>query len=129
MNLIQQHRQQLGTTSLRVPRASFYRQQRPKTTTARVVTRKPPEHAVSEPERQTVQVTLYEPRFVHLALPQVYAQLLEEGRCLCSIRTMYRLLAANDEVRGTPGRGTLVAIKRMRPPTPERTGMHSAIAE
>jgi len=103
MNLIQQHRRQLGTTSLcralKVPRASFYRQQSRKTTTAMVVTRKPPEHALSQAERQRVLTTLHEPRFVDLAPPQVYAQLLEEGRYLCSIRTMYRLLAANDEVR------------------------------
>lgn len=102
MSLIQEHRQQLGTTSLcralDVPRASFYRQQRPKPVTALVVTRKRPQHALSEAEQQTVLATLHEPRFVDLAPPQVYAQLLEEGRYLCSIRTMYRLLAANDEV-------------------------------
>jgi len=103
MSLIQEHRRELGTTSLcqalEVPRASFYRQQSDKTLTALVVTRKPPEHALSQAERQTVLATLHEPRFVDLAPPQVYAQLLEEGRYLCSIRTMYRLLAANDEVR------------------------------
>ena len=43
--------------------------------------------------------TLHKPRFVDLAPAQVYAQLLEEGRYLCSIRTMYRLLSANNEVR------------------------------
>ena len=103
MSLIEQHRQDLGTTSLcralEVPRASFYRQHSPKDVTALVVTRKPPEHALSQAERQTVLATLHEPRFVDLAPPQVYAQLLEEGRYLCSVRTMYRLLAANDEVR------------------------------
>ena len=33
-----------------------------------------------------------------LALVQVYAHLLDEGRYLCSARTMYRLLAACQEV-------------------------------
>ena len=103
MSLIQQHRQQLGTASLcralEVPRASFYRQRHPKAETDLVVARKRPEHALSEAERQTVLATLHERRFVDLAPPQVYAQLLEEGRYLCSIRTMYRLLAAHDEVR------------------------------
>jgi len=103
MNLIQQHHQQVATLSLcralEVPRASFYRQQSRKTSTALVVIRKRPEHALSEAERQTVLATLHEPRFVDVAPPQVYAQLLEEGRYLCSIRTMYRLLAAHDEVR------------------------------
>jgi putative transposase len=54
---------------------------------------------LSQAEQQRVLATLHEPRFVDVAPPQVYAQLLEEGRYLCSIRTMYRLLAANDEVR------------------------------
>ena len=103
MSLIQEHRPQLGAAplcqALDVPRASFYRQQSPKTTTAMVVTRRPPEHALSQAEQQTVLATLHEPRFVDLAPPQVYAQLLEEGRYLCSIRTMYRLLAAHEEVR------------------------------
>jgi hypothetical protein len=45
--------------------------------------------------------TLHEPRFVDLAPAEVYATLLDEGRYLCSERTMYRLLAAHHEVRGT----------------------------
>ena len=42
---------------------------------------------------------LHEPAFVDLAPAQVYAQLLDEERYLCSERTMYRILAANHEVR------------------------------
>lgn len=103
MSLIEQHRQRLGAASLcralEVPRASFYRQRQRNTATALVVIRKRPEHALSDGERQTVLATLHEPRFVDLAPPQVYARLLEEGQYLCSIRTMYRLLAAHQEVR------------------------------
>lgn len=103
MSLIEQHRQRLGTLSLcqalEVPRASFYRQRVRKTPTAWAGIRKRPEHALSDGERQTVLATLHEPRFVDLAPPQVYARLLEEGQYLCSVRTMYRLLAANEEVR------------------------------
>ena len=33
------------------------------------------------------------------SLSNIFATLLDEGRYLCSIRTMYRLLAANAEVR------------------------------
>ena len=43
--------------------------------------------------------TLHESRFVDLAPAEVYATLLEEGRNLCSERTMYRILAAHQEVR------------------------------
>jgi len=42
---------------------------------------------------------LHEPRFVDLAPAEVYATLLDEGRYLCSERTMYRVLAAHQEVR------------------------------
>lgn len=104
MNTIEQHRQQIGTLplceALDIPRASFYRRQQPKSVDITPVMPRPlPEHALSEAEQQKVLAVLHEPRFVDLAPPQVYAQLLEEGRYLCSIRTMYRLLAANNEVR------------------------------
>ena len=42
---------------------------------------------------------LHGPRFVDKAPRQVYATLLDEGVYLCSIRTMYRILEANGEVR------------------------------
>jgi putative transposase len=42
---------------------------------------------------------LHAPRFVDLAPAQVYAGLLDEGRYVCSERTMYRILAAHQEVR------------------------------
>jgi putative transposase len=103
MSLIEQHRQEINTLSLcealEIPRASFYRQQAQNDSTAPVVPRTRPVHALSESEQQTVLATLHEPRFVDLAPPQIYAQLLEEGLYLCSIRTMYRLLKANNEVR------------------------------
>lgn len=42
---------------------------------------------------------LHQEEFVDLAPAEVHARLLDEGRHLCSIRTMYRLLDASDEVR------------------------------
>jgi putative transposase len=50
-------------------------------------------------DRKIVLDVLHEPRFADLAPAQVYATLLEEGRYLCSIRTMHRVLAENAEVR------------------------------
>ena len=103
MSMIEQHRPEIGTLplcqALEVSRASFYRQQTKDTSTVSLVARQRPEHALSDAEQQTVLATLHAPRFVDLAPPQVYCQLLEEGQYLCSIRTMYRLLAANHEVR------------------------------
>ncbi|MEU0518342.1 hypothetical protein [Streptosporangium sp. NPDC006007] len=43
--------------------------------------------------------TLNSCRFIDKAPPQVWATLLDEGRYLCSICTMYRLLRAEDGVR------------------------------
>ena len=42
---------------------------------------------------------LHEPRFVDLSPAEVHATVLEEGRYLCSVRTMHRILAENAEVR------------------------------
>ena len=42
---------------------------------------------------------LHEPRFVDRAPAQVYTQLLDEGRYVCSERTLYRILEAHQEVR------------------------------
>jgi putative transposase len=50
-------------------------------------------------ERQGVLDLLREDRFVDQAPAEVYATLLDEGLYLCSIRTMYRILRENDEVR------------------------------
>jgi putative transposase len=50
-------------------------------------------------ERLRVLEMLTSPRFVDLAPLQVYAQLLDEGVYLCSVSTMYRVLADNKQVR------------------------------
>jgi len=43
--------------------------------------------------------TLHSERFVDQPPHQVYATLLDEGVYICSVRTMYRVLASQDEVR------------------------------
>jgi putative transposase len=50
-------------------------------------------------ERQAVLAALHSERFVDQSPAAVYARLLDEGRYLCSPRTMYRLLAQAGEVR------------------------------
>ena len=81
-----------------LPRATFYRRRygeayRPRKRRSKSA------RALETHERQAVLDALHEPRFVDLPPAEVYAQLLDEGKYLCSQRTMYRLLAANDEVR------------------------------
>jgi putative transposase len=55
--------------------------------------------ALSDEERQAVLDALHSPRFVDATPYQVWAELLDEGVNLCSVRTMYRLLEDADEVR------------------------------
>ena len=82
--------------ALAVSRASLYRRRRP-TGTPR--SRGVPSRALSPAERQSVCDILHAERFVDKAPAQVYAILLDEGAYHCSTRTMYRLLAENNEVR------------------------------
>jgi putative transposase len=83
--------------ALTVSRASLYRRRQGHRQTAR---RRPlPSRALSPAERQSVCDILHAARFVDKAPAQVYAILLDEGTYHCSVRTMYRLLAAEQEVR------------------------------
>jgi len=75
--------------------ATYYRGRRPAVPRA---PRPQPPRALAPAERQQVLDVLHAPRFVDLAPAQVYATLLDENTYLCSERTMYRVLAAEDEV-------------------------------
>jgi putative transposase len=86
--------------ALCVSRAGFYRRNAPKPEQTRAPKpRKRPERALSLEERQAVLAALHGPRFVDRAPAEVWATLLDEGHYLCSIRTMYRILAQNQEVK------------------------------
>ena len=54
--------------------------------------------ALPENERNEVLNHLHAPRFADQTPTEVFATLLDEGTYLCSIRTMYRILAAQGEV-------------------------------
>ena len=61
--------------------------------------RPPPARALSVPQRQAVLDVLHSPEFADQAPAEVYATLLDQGTYLCSVRSMYRILAKHDEVR------------------------------
>ena len=58
-----------------------------------------PTRALTVPQRRMVLDLLHAPRFADQAPAEVYASLLDEGVYHCSIRTMYRVLEDNDELR------------------------------
>ena len=83
--------------ALGVSRATFYRRQR--STPGRQQPRPTPARALCEAEREQILDVLAGPRFVDRAPAEVVATLLDEGHYLCSERTMYRILAADQPVR------------------------------
>ena len=83
--------------ALGVSRASFYRRQR--STPGHRQPRPTPARALCEAEREQILDVLAGPRFVDRAPAEVVATLLDEGHYLCSERTMYRILAADQPVR------------------------------
>ena len=86
----------LTCAALALPRATYYRRRRPESAPP---ARRASPRALSAAERAGVLAVLHEPRFVDLAPAEVYATLLDAGQYLCSERTMYRVLAAHQEVR------------------------------
>ena len=66
---------------------------------APVKARPSPPRTHATPERQAVLDVLHCERFADKAPVQVYFSLLDEGRYLCSPRTMYRVLGENQEVK------------------------------
>jgi len=58
-----------------------------------------PQRSLSEAEQQQVLASLNSERFMDCSVAEVYATLLDEGTYLCSMRTMYRLLATDGETQ------------------------------
>ena len=81
--------------ALGVSRATYYRGQKPR---PELEPRSVPRALTAEEHKRVLEV-LHEARFIDLAPAEVYATLLDESEYLCSERTMYRILAANREVR------------------------------
>jgi putative transposase len=82
---------------LGIPRSSYYDALKPKA--HRVISKRRSHRALGEAERSEVVEVLHSLRFVDQAPASIFATLLDEGRYLCSVRTMYRILAQLDEVR------------------------------
>lgn len=92
---------QRACEALGVPRSSLYRHRSQARAGPRRLppARPTPARALSADERRQTLEILHSPRFVDASPAQVHATLLDDGHYLCSVRTMYRLLASQGEVR------------------------------
>jgi len=81
--------------ALQIPRATFYRYLKVKNRPFKIINTRPvPPLALNPEERQVVIDIFHSERFCDDTPYQIYAALLDEGHYYCSIRTMYRVLAA-----------------------------------
>jgi putative transposase len=87
---------QPACAALGIVRSGFYRGQGPAKEPA---PRPSPPRTLSSDERQAVLATLHSDRFIDTAPATIYATLLDEGRYHCSIRTLYRILDEQAEVK------------------------------
>lgn len=83
--------------SMDVARSTLYYQRREPKQEARP--RPKPARALNDGEKQKVLEELHCARFVDKSPAEVWATLVDEGVYLCSERTMYRILADNEEVK------------------------------
>lgn len=83
--------------ALGVARSSLYRHRQP--VPEAVVKTRRYNRALTDLECGNVLSVLHSERYVDQSPAEIYATLLDEGAYLCSIRTMYRILAEKHEVR------------------------------
>jgi len=89
---------QAACAALAVPRSSRYAARQPqRQAAAGGVT--PPPNALTPVEKATVLAELNSERFADQSPYEIYPRLLDEGRYLCSLRSMYRILAENKAIR------------------------------
>ncbi len=84
--------------ALGLARSTFYRRKKP-AQVAVAKSRPSPSRALTPEERQEALDVLHSDRFVDRSPTEVVYTLLEEDQYICSPRTMYRILAANREIR------------------------------
>jgi len=90
---------QSACSALGIPRATYYRWQKPKMSKA--LLRKKIKHplALRVAERRAVLDILHSERFIDKSPGEIVPTLLDEGNYVCSERTMYRILAEANELK------------------------------
>lgn len=103
MDTVKEHAPALGVAplceALGVSRATAYRAWHREAFPLEPKPRPKPARALSDDERREVLDVLHEQRFRDQPPAEVFASLLDEERFLCSERTMYRILEAEDELK------------------------------
>ena len=91
---------QKACTLTGISRATYYRKAKPVGPMhGPWLPRTPPPWTLSPAERQQVLAVLNAPGYADLAIPQVWARELDEGRYWCSMSTMYRIARAAGQSR------------------------------
>ena len=89
----------MACEALEISRATAYRYLYPKNKTKPSRPRARHARRIPDPERVEVLDLLHSPRLIEQPPRQVYAELLDQGVYLVSVRTMYRILADQGETR------------------------------
>ena len=102
MKIVDEHAPDVGVApacrALEISRATWYRRRGRASAPARADRRRPPRR-LTDQERERVVEILCSEEFVDRSPRAVYATLLDRGEYLCSIRSMYRILAQRQAVR------------------------------
>ena len=110
MTIVDEHGPEVGVApacrAVDVSRATWYRR-RKKDRVRQIKPRRQPPRRLSDAERERIVNILCSDEFVDRSPRAVYAILLERGEYLCSVRTMYRILAEQKAVRNVGRSGNI----------------------
>jgi len=82
---------------LGVSRSNYYYWQKTRRVT-QIVKQRLPDFAYSPIQRESILQIMNSETYMNQSPYQIYASLLDEGKYLCSVRTMYRILAEKDQL-------------------------------
>lgn len=85
--------------SFGIPRSSYYYWKNPDSGKILYQNRKLPDFAYTSTEKQTILNLMNSEIYMNQTPYEIYASRLDEGEYLCSVRTMYRILGENDQVK------------------------------
>jgi len=85
--------------SFGIPRSSYYYWKKPASQNVLPKERKLPDFAYSQTEKKEILNVMNSDVYLNQTPYEIYASKLDKGKYLCSVRTMYRILKENDQVK------------------------------